>query len=44
MMPCLFASLLGLVYKKGKFSRIEDQQLEFAIENFRKVLRCLGSL
>lgn len=27
----------GLVYKKGKFSTIEDTQLEAALENYRVV-------
>jgi len=29
----------GLVYKKGKFSAIEEQQLKTAIENFKIVSR-----
>ncbi len=31
--------VLGLVYKKGKFSALEDTQLETAIENYRMVCK-----
>jgi hypothetical protein len=30
---------LGLIYKKGKFSAIEEQQLKHAVENYRIVSR-----
>lgn len=32
-----YFSTLGLVYKKGKFSAIEEQQLRTAIENYQQV-------
>ena len=34
---CLLRTSEGLVYKKGKFSNIEEQQLDNAIENYRIV-------
>jgi hypothetical protein len=32
-----FVIIIGLVYKKGKFSSVEEHQLSSAIENYRVV-------